>query len=275
MSAVTPRLEYDSARDRLTVFSEVRELFRYRDLLKALIAKTVKSRYKRSVLGVAWTLLNPLVNMAVLAIAFSAVFRGSVPHYPVYILIGLTAWNFFSQSTAWAMGQFVWGGSLMKRVYVPPSVFAVACVGNGLLNVGFSLLPLVVIMLVSGQPFHATWWFFPIALTVLAAFCLGVALFMQTLAVFFVDVVDMYQLMLQAWFFLTPIIYPRQVFPERWAWVLRLNPMSPLVEMVRRPIYAGELPDAGTMLAALLWAAGALALGAWLFTRKADEFAYR
>ncbi len=270
-----PRFDYDSSRDRLTVASELRELVRYRDLLKALVGKTIKSRYKRSVLGVAWTLLNPLVNMAVLALAFSTVFRSSVPHYAVYLLIGLTAWNFFSQSTAWAMGQFVWGGWLMKRVYVPPSVFAVACVGNGLVNVGFSMIPLLAIMLLSGQPFHATWWFVPVALAVLSIFCLGVALFMQTLAVFFVDIVDMYQLLLQALFFLTPIIYPRDAFPEQWAWLLRVNPMVPLIELIRLPIYAGELPDAATLLGAVAWALGALVLGGWLFTRKADEFAYR
>jgi ABC-type polysaccharide/polyol phosphate export permease len=267
--------QYDSARDRLTILSEIREVYRYRDLLKSLIAKTIKSRYKRSVLGVAWTLLNPLINMAVLAIAFSTVFRGSVPHYPVYILLGLTAWNFFSQSTAWAMGQFAWGGALMKRVYVPPSIFAVACVGNGLVNIGFSLVPLVVIMLVSRHPFHATWWFLPVALLLLATFCLGVALLMSTLAVFFADVVDMYQLMLQAWFFLTPIIYPREVFPQRYAWVLDLNPMCPLLELFRRPIYAGELPDLRTLLLSIVWAALALAIGSWVFTKKADEFAYR
>jgi ABC-2 type transport system permease protein len=269
------RIEYDSARDRLTIASEIREIVRYRDLLKSLIAKTIKSRYKRSVLGVAWTLLNPLVNMAVLAIAFSTVFRTHIPHYAVYLLIGLTAWNFFSQSTAWAMGQFAWGGALMKRVYVPPSIFAVSCVGNGLVNVGFSLVPLLLIMLVAHHPFHATWWVFPLAMLVLSVFCLGVALLVSTLAVFFADVVDMYQLMLQAWFFLTPIIYPREVFPQQYAWILHLNPMYPLLELVRLPIYAGQIPDARTVLLAVGWALAALAVGSWIFIRKADEFAYR
>ena len=270
-----PRIEYDSVKDRLTVASEFRELVRYRDLLKVLIAKTIKSRYKRSTLGVAWTLLNPLINMAVLAIAFSALFRSSVSNYPVYILIGITVWNFFSQTTAYAMGQFLWGGALMKRVYVPPSLFAVACVGNGLVNVGFSLIPLLFIMIVFRHPFHATWWFFPIALLVLSVFVLGVALFMSTLAVFFADVVDMYQLLLQAWFFLTPIIYPRQTFPAEYSWLLDLNPMYQMLELVRLPIYAGQLPDLRTFFLAVAWAFVALAVGARIFTRKADEFAYR
>ena len=127
-------------------------------------------------------------------------FRNSVSNYPVYILIGITVWNFFSQTTAYAMGQFLWGGALMKRVYVPPSLFAVACVGNGLVNVGFSMIPLLFIMIVFRHPFHATWWFVPDAVVLQTAFTLGLTLLMSTLAVFFADVVDMFGLILQSWF---------------------------------------------------------------------------
>jgi ABC-type polysaccharide/polyol phosphate export permease len=267
--------DYDSARDRGSVLTEVRALLRYRGLLRMLIVKTVKSRYKRSAFGVVWTLLNPLINMAVLAVVFSTLFRGSVPNYAVYVLIGLTTWNFFSQSTSYAMGQFAWGGTLIKKVYVPPSVFAVACVGNGIVNIGLSLIPLLGIMLALRHPFYATWWFLPVALLVLSVFSLGVALFLSTLAVFFADVVDMYQLLLQAWFFLTPIIYPRTIFPDENVWMMKLNPMAYMIDLVRLPIYAGRLPDLQTFLLASGWALAALALGAWFFTAKADEFAYR
>ena len=269
------RIEYDSARHSLTIAAEFREILRYRDFLRVLVAKTIKSRYKRSVLGVAWTLLNPLINMAVMAIAFTAMFRTSVPNYPVYVLIGLTVWNFFAQTTSYAMGQFLWGGWLMKRVYVPPSVFAVAAIGNGLVNVAFSVVPLVLIMVFTRHTLHATWWFFPVAFLVLSVFVLGVSLFMSALAVFFADVVDMYQLLVQAWFFLTPIIYPQEMFPREYAWILEINPMHHFVEMVRAPLYFGHLPDARTFALAVSWALAALALGAWTFTRKADEFAYR
>jgi ABC-type polysaccharide/polyol phosphate export permease len=271
----TPQLVYDSALSRSTIASEVRELLRYRDLLKLLVSKTIKSRYKRSTLGVAWTLLNPLVNMVVMSVVFATVFRGAIPRYPVYLLVGLITWNFFSQTTAYAMGQLVWGGGLLKRVYVPPTIFAVACVGNGLVNLGVSLVPLVAIMLVMGQPFHPTWWFVPIAVLILSLFCLGAALLVSTLAVFFIDVVDMYQLLLQAWFYLTPILYPREILPARYAWALDLNPMYHMVQLVRLPIFAGLVPDLRTTLIAAAWAVGTLLLGGWVFTRKADELAYR
>ena len=271
----TPQLVYDSSLSRSTIASELRELVRYRDLLKLLVSKTIKSRYKRSALGVAWTLLNPLVNMVVMSVVFATVFRGAIPRYPVYLLVGLITWNFFSQTTAYAMGQHVWGGGLLKRVDVPPTIFAVACVGNGLVNLGVSLVPLVAIMLVMGQPFHPTWWFVPIAVLILSLFCLGAALLVSTLAVFFIDVVDMYQLLLQAWFYLTPILYPREILPAQYAWALDLNPMYYMVQIVRLPVFAGVLPDLQITLIAAGWAVGTLLLGGWVFTRKADELAYR
>jgi ABC-2 type transport system permease protein len=271
----TPQLVYDSSLSRSTIASELRELVRYRDLLKLLVSKTIKSRYKRSALGVAWTLLNPLVNMVVMSVVFATVFRASIPRYPVYLLVGLITWNFFSQTTAYAMGQLVWGGGLLKRVYVPPTIFAVACVGNGLVNLVVSLVPLLFIMLVMGQPLHATWWFFPVAVLILSLFCLGVALLVSTLAVLFIDVVDMYQLLLQAWFYLTPILYPREILPAQYAWALDLNPMYYMVQIVRLPVFAGVLPDLQITLIAAGWAVGTLLLGGWVFTRKADELAYR
>ena len=267
--------EYDSAQARVTITREFRALLRYRDLLRLLVSRTIKSRYKRSVLGVAWTLLNPLVSMAVLAIAFSALFGAARPRYPVYLLVGLIAWNFFSQSTAFAMAQLHWGANLAKTVYVPPTIFVLACIVNGLVNLALSLIPLVIIMVVLGQPLYATWWFFPVGVSILAIFAFGVALLMSSLAVMFVDFREMYQLSLQAWFFLTPIVYPREIIPDHLSWALTFNPMAYMVEIVRRPVYSGDLPDGTTLLTAVALAGGAFLLGAWVFTRKADELAYR
>ena len=269
-----PVIEYDSATARASIAGEVRELVRYRDFLKLLISKTIKSRYKRSALGVAWTLLNPLINMIVLSIAFSTLFGAATPRYPVYLLIGLTAWNFFSQSTSFAMGQLYWGGTLLKGVHLPPTVFAVASVANGLVNLALALIPLFAIMLFLGQPFYATWWFFPIAVAVLAIFSLGVALLMSSLAVLFVDVTDMYQLLLQALFFLTPIIFPREIIASRFPWAIALNPLYYMIEIVRGPVYEGQLPELQTFAIAVGIATATLALGAWVFMRKADELAY-
>lgn len=265
---------YDSAGRRTGMIAELRELVRYQDLLKLMVSQITKNRYKRSALGVLWTLLNPLISMAVLTIAFSTVFK-TTARYPVYLLSGLVCWTFFSQTTLYSMNSLSSGGGLIKRVYVPPTIFGVAAVGNGLVNLAFSLIPLVLIMAFLGEPFHATWWFVPVPLLLLAAFTLGMTLLMSTLAVFFADVVDMFGLIVQSWFFLTPIMYPLNILPARYQGLMVLNPMHHLVEIFRAPIIEGRLPDLDHLLWGAGWAGGVLLLGWFVITRKAREFAYR
>lgn len=266
--------EYDSSIHRPTVLGELRDLVRHRDLLRVLISKTIKTRYKRSALGVLWTLLNPLLMMSVMTVAFSSMMKNAVPAYPVYLLIGIVVWNLFSQSTVYAMATYIGAGSLLRRTRVPPSVFAVACVGNCLINFFFSLVPLWILMLIMGQPFRAALWFVPVAVLLVAAFALGVALFLSTLGIFFSDVVEMYQIFLQAWFYLTPILYPPELLSPSYRWLLSINPMYHMIELVRGPIFHGEVPGLSMIMVCLLWACGALAAGSWYFVRKSDEFNY-
>lgn len=268
-------IEYDSAARRSRALSELEALLRYRDLLALMIASQVKMRYKRSALGVVWTLLQPLLHMAVMTVAFSTLFRGSLERYPVYVLAGLIVWNFFTQTTTYAINSLVWGGALLKRIYMPRTIFAASSIGHGLVNLGLSLVPLVIIMLVLGHPLYPAWWFVPIAVLLLAMFSLGVALFLSALAVFFVDVADLYQTVVQAGFYLTAVIYPVSILPPALRWYLHLNPMYNLLELFRAPLYLGQLPGPYTIAAAVVSAVIALAVGWWTFTRKADEFAYR
>jgi ABC-type polysaccharide/polyol phosphate export permease len=267
--------EYDSAARRRPVVDEFLEALRYRDLLRLLISTGIKTRYKRSVLGIVWTLLNPLLTTLVLTVAFSALFRATAPRYPVYLLAGLVLWNFFSQSTTTAMRSLVWGGALLGKIYFPRTVFSLSAVGNGLVNAGLAMIPLVIVMAVLGQPLRLALLFVPAALLLAAAFTLGVALLLSTLAVYFVDVVDIYGIVLSAWFYMTPVIYPTEIFPAELAWLLRLNPMYSLIELFRSPIYLGQMPEAGTIAAACAWAVASLSLGWWVFARKSDEFVYR
>ncbi len=115
---------YDSANRRHPLIEELLALIKYRDLIYQFTSRTLKARYKRSVLGVVWTMLNPLLMMVVLTLVFSAYFKSNIEHYPVYVLSGLMAWNFFSATTQAAMGEMVWSGALLNRIYVPKSVFA-------------------------------------------------------------------------------------------------------------------------------------------------------
>ncbi len=269
------KFEYDSAKRRSPLLTEVTDLFQYRDLVGLYVSQSIKTRYKRSVLGVVWTLLNPLLTMAVLTIAFSALFRFSLKNYPIYLLTGLILWNFFSQTTLTAMNKLIWGGGILKRIYIPRTIFSVTEIGTGLVNLFLAFIPLVLIMLIMRHPFRPALLFLPISIFIIALFTLGVALLLSTLALFFVDVVDMYQILLTAWFYFTPLIYPINILPENYIWLMSFNPMYHLLELFRTPIYLGLLPDLNTIIVSSISAMISLFLGWSVFTQKANEFPYR
>src|SRR4030042_5598221 len=247
---------YDSAIQKIHALEEIREIKRYRHLILQLVRRDMLARYKRSVLGVAWTMLNPLGMIIVLSIVFSRLFAGVVS-YPAYILSGLIAWNFFAQSTNAAMSGLVWGGSLIQRIYIPRTAFGISAIGTALVNILLSLIPLILVMLVTQTAIHISIIFLPISIFLLACFALGVGLILSTMAVYFPDVAEMYQIFLLAWMYLTPIIYPEQIIPANLHLIFDLNPMYYLVRIFRLPVLDGRIPTFDEMLPAAICGIGA------------------
>jgi len=267
---------YDSAAAEGSPMREgIEELVRYKDLLRLLIATNIKARYKRSVLGVAWTLLSPLLTMIVITIAFSAIFRFSVPNYPVYVLAGLVFYGFFQESTTQSMNSLVWGSTLLKKVYIPAAVFPIAAVGTAVVNLGLSLVPLLLITLFFKQPLNWTLLFVPAAMVMAAIFSLGVGLILSSIAVVFSDVVEMWGVIVRALFYLTPVMYPEEIVPERFIWLVKINPLYHMMLCWREPIYRGALPPLDSVLKALVWSVGTLLVGWWVFSRRSHQFALR
>ena len=266
---------YDSALKASASIEEAREILRYRHLVIQMVRRDIVARYKRSVLGVAWTMLNPLGMMVILSIVFSQVFKTDQT-FPPYILSGLIAWNFFSITTSDAMTNLIGGVALLQRIYMPHTIFAISALGNGLFNLIISLIPLIAVMLVVGQPIHWAFLFFPVPLLLLCCFTLGIGLLVSTIAVYFRDVVAMYQILMTAWMYLTPIMYPENVLPENLRFLLtNINPMYSLIHLFRIPIYDGRLPLWSEFWPALVISIGTLAIGWLVFSRKSHEFAYR
>jgi ABC-2 type transport system permease protein len=252
---------YDSARRRFPALEELQEILHYRNLLVQLVRRDILTRYKRSVLGVAWTMLNPLGTMIVLTIAFSSVFGGTRA-YAAYVLSGLIVWTFFSLTTNAAIVNLVWGGSLLRRIYIPPTSFAISAIGTGLVNMVLSIIPLLIVMVATKVPVKATFLLLPIPMIILA--------------IYFADIAEMYQVALTAWMYLTPIIYPETIIPPDYrVWIIRLNPMYHFVKLFRAPIYDGRVPTLSEFLISTGIAVITLIIGWFFFTRRADEFAYR
>ena len=273
--ATTETQLYDSRGRGPVALEELQGLFKYRDLIFQLVRRDLVSRYKRSLLGIAWTMLNPLGTMVVMTVVFSQLFH-AVPGYPAYILSGLIAWTFFAQTTSASMAQMVWGSSLLNRIYMPRTALVVSAIGTGLVNITLSLVPLFLITVVVGLPLRWTILFLPVSALLLASFALGVGLVLSAWAIYFPDVSEMYAVGLTAWFYLTPIIYPLRTIPDTYSfWFYHLNPMYYLIQIFRKPIYEGVLPGLPLLAAGTLIALFTLTFGWLVFCSRADEFAYR
>ena len=235
---------------------EARDIRAHAGLLFELVHRDLTVRYKRSVLGFLWTMLHPLLLMLIFVVVFSTMFRGRAPHYETYFLSAYVAWN----------------GPLMKRVRVPPSIFTLSIVLSGLVNLGLSLIVLFSIMLIVGATLHATLWFLPISLLLVGVFTFGASLGLTAISTPFADVREMVQAGMPALMYLTPIIYPISIVPDRFRWLVKLNPLVYIVEIVRDPIYYGILPARTTLQLATVIAFGSLAIGWMIFRHMAPRF---
>jgi ABC-type polysaccharide/polyol phosphate export permease len=266
---------YDSSKHDSYVLDELKEVIRYRDLIALLAKRDITTRYKRSVLGIAWTMLNPLGMTIVLSLAFSQLFK-EVPGYPAYVLSGMLVWQFFSQTTTASMVNLVWGGSLLHRIYLPRTSFALAAIITGLVNLLIAVIPLILVMVIIGLPIKISIVFMPLPILLLAAFALGTGLLLSTIAVYFPDVSEMYQIILTAWMYLTPIFYPESILPENIAWLItRFNPVYHLIRLFRACIYEGRFPYWGEIWPAMIFSTFILVIGWVIFSRKSDDFSYR
>jgi len=271
------RVVYDSERRPHPFLAEWIDLFSARDLVSQWSARNLKLRYKRTVLGVLWTVIEPLMLMTIMSIVFSTAFRfESVGHYPIYLLSGLLLWDFFRRSTVQIVDEMIVSQGLAQRIHVPRSAFAVAAIASYLVHWLLALIPLFAIMLFFRHPFSWAMWTLPLGIVLTALFALGVGLLVATLGAFFYDVQLTYQVLLTAWLYATPIIYPIDIIQDpRVLRLFQLNPILHLCEIVRAPVYHGTVAEPYHWIAASAASFGALFLGWWTFTHWRNAFDYR
>lgn len=242
-------------------------LYASRELLSELVRKELRVRYRRSVLGLAWSLLQPLATATVLYVAFSELFRFRIDNYPVYALAGILFWNFFSQSVVHSMNSLRSHSALLLRLPVPRAVFPLAAVFSGVVHLLLALLPLLAIVSTTGHSLWPSWGFLPVSLFLAGLFTAGAGLALAPLAVRFHDVTELVQMLIGLLFFLTPVIYPLQIVPERWIWLVRFNPLRSILEVFRDPIFYGKVPPASHLAVALVVAGTMFLLGLAIFRR--------
>jgi len=252
----------------------VSNFYKYKDLFIELVKKDIKLKYRNSVLGILWSMLNPLLMMIVLSIVFSALFKNDIPHFAVYVLIGRIIYQFFSEATNFAMDSIYANGQLIKKIYVPKYFFPLSRVCSSFVTTIIALIPLALVMIATGVPFRWTNLLIIFPLFYLIVISAGIGLLLASINVFFKDMKHFYSIVLLVVMYLTPIFYPASIIPEKYMPLVMLNPLYTIVDMTRDVMMYGVTPDLSSHLLAIVYMVLYSILGLSVFYKTQDRFIY-
>jgi len=237
-----------------------------------MIKRDFMTRYRKSVFGVLWSLLNPLLNMLVLTMVFQYLFRFQVENFPVYFLGGQMIFAFFSESTSLAMNSVINNEAIIKKIYVPKYVYPLSTVISSMVNLCFSFIAFLFVFIITGAQFQWTMLLIPIPIIYLFVFSLGIAMLMSSLTVFFRDLKHLYTVLLTLWMFLTPIMYPVDIVPDVYMPFYGLNPLFHFVTYFRNLALWGTVPDLWANMVCIGFSLASLCVGTYVFMVRQNRY---
>jgi len=254
------------AEDMQRTISRLRTFLKYRDLFFQLVSRDIKLKYRRSILGYLWSMLNPLLSMIVLTIVFSNLFGRGIDHFPVYVITGQLLFNLMAGSTTRSLHSVIGNAGILKKIFVPKYIFTLSTVSSEMVNFIFSLGALFVLIIATNAPLSGRFIFIIIPIVQLYIFCIGLGLFLAQATVFFRDVQHIWGVIVTAWMFLSAIFYPVDILPDMLHHIVtRYNPMYFYISMFRN--FTIGTPNMGNPE---LIIRGAVAAGAMLFVGLAS-----
>ena len=257
---------------RMAVLNVFAAFSRYSYLMKQLVSRDFKTKYKRSVLGVLWSFLNPLMTMMVQYIVFSTLFKSDIPNFAVYLLIGIVCFSFFSEATTMSLTSIVGNASLITKVYVPKYIYPLTRVMSSTINFGLSLLPLLAVLLITRTPIRPAILLLPFGVCCLFALALGVGMLLASAMVFFRDTQFLWGVVSMLWMYATPIFYPESIIPDQFMPIFKMNPLYHIIRFIRTILINGVSPEPKAYALALIASVVPLVIGATVFKRTQDRF---
>lgn len=268
---------------RANVGAHLRALWAYRELVLSLAIRELKAKYKNTVLGFFWSLLNPLAMMLVFTMVFTVFIQNTeLENFPIFILCGLLAWNYFNAGVMGSINVIVGNANLVTKVYFPREALPIATVLANLFNFLLTLILLFVALLLFRPNFSAWLWVLPVVIVIQTCFILGLALILSTLNVFYRDTMMVMDVAILAWFFLTPVFYPISQLPQNYLFLGQtidlhrlmyiLNPMASIISAYRDILYWGYRTDLDFFVRTALTALLVLAFGYWFFCKYNGRF---
>lgn len=245
---------------------------KYRFLIRQLVSRDFKTKYKRSVLGIFWSFLNPLLTMLVQYVVFSTIFKNDIPNFAAYLIIGTVMFNFFGEACGMTLTSILGNASLITKVYMPKYIYPLTRTMSSAVNLSISLLPLLIVCLVTGVTFQKSAVLALYFFVCLIVFSLGFGMLLATSMVFFRDTQFLWSVLNMMWMYATPIFYPETILPDGFKVVLQINPLYHFLKSARMCILDGLSPEPMVYFRCLMMALGMLLLGAFVFYRKQDKF---
>ena len=251
-----------------------RELYDYREMIYSLVRQELRGRYKGSVLGFLWTFINPLLQLAVYTFVFSIIKPNGIEKFYLYLLVGLVPWLFFSGSVTGGSACIMTHKDMVKKIYFPREVMPISYVTSGFVNMLFSFIVIIFVVLISGIGFNLkAWLFLPVVMIVEYVMALGAAMVTCALTVYFRDLEYILGIVMMAWMYMTPIIYSVDMIPEKLRPILNINPMTPVIVAYRDILYYKQIPEMGNLLWALVLGVIVLLVGIAVFNKLQKGFA--
>lgn len=250
----------------------IQNFLKFKPLLSELISRDIKIKYRKSVLGVLWTLLNPLLMMIVLSVVFSNLFKFDIENFPLYLLSGQIIFNFYNDSTSTAMSAIIGNAALIKKVYVPKYLFVISRVFSSFINLMASFTALMLVMVATRAELHWTVILSLVPLALLMILSLGVGLILAALTVKFRDIMHLYSVFTTVLMYLTPVIYPMSILPEWLEKIVLLNPLTNILTMFRDVMINNTLFDVWSLVIAIIETAFFMIAGLYVFYKNQDQF---
>lgn len=250
-----------------------KDIYNYRELLKTNIKKDVGGKYKNSFLGVLWSFINPLLQIAVYALVFQVILRSNIENYAVYLCCALIPWQYFSNIVIRGAAVIIDNGNILKKVYFPREILPISIVTSEGVNFLISTIIILGFVLVSGIGLSINIFFYFLILIIQYVISLGISFIVSSLTVYFRDLLHLLGVFMQLLFYATPIVYSINDVPPAFQWLLRLNPMSYLIEGYRAIFYSKTLPNFKSLGVALIMGIILCIIGYTLFRKLEKGFA--
>jgi lipopolysaccharide transport system permease protein len=250
----------------------IKDLYDYRNLIWVLAGVDFKQRYKNSILGYFWSLLEPLLMLSILYVVFSNLMKMQVEYYALFLLQGIIMWSFFSRTTTGSLLSIVIKPNLIKKVYFPRDILVISTCITALLMSIFESVVFILFMIIFRIPLSIYLVFIPVIILIFFFICLGISLALAALHVYYRDLRYIWTLVLQVGFFATPIVYPIYALPPA-LWILTYNPIAQIIYLARDVTIYSKAPNLASLSYVIVVAIVALCIGYWIFMRREPNFA--